>query len=363
MSSPGLHWLPHVERRGLGNLVLSINHIALIVADVGRSLTFYTEVLGLQQIQRPDFDRHGAWLTAGNVEIHLIKGIPVAPDKDNKHLIVPHIALDVSNEQGAFQKLQEMQIDIEVNVSVPKGMGKAESEGGNRNNTLSQAFIRDPDGHYIEICNCHLLTDFALGSSTGLIVQTTTDENNNARPQILAGGNEQKKQKHLKTNGLFLSMTKIVQMAKQAKARCFQRNNVGFGIDAVLNNNGRNDGDSKSMNTNPTEYDQNKVDEALLSNFLARKNVYGDICQSFDSDEIRTILQEAQNSAPRAILIMLEKIYNGHKRLLFQPPAYYCIDSEAKREQRPSSNNHKAKERRFCPEPIEVNNRCKRRRL
>jgi catechol 2,3-dioxygenase-like lactoylglutathione lyase family enzyme len=335
----------------LGNLVISINHIALIVADVGRSLTFYTEVLGLQQIQRPDFDRHGAWLTAGNLEIHLIKGIPVVPDKENKHLIVPHIALDVSNEHDAFQKLQEMQIDIEVNVSVPKGTGKAESEGGNRNNTLSQAFIRDPDGHYIEICNCHLLTDFALGSSTGLIVQTTTDDNKE-QPKMTDG--DEQERGYLQIASLYHSMTKIVQMAKQAKVRCFRRNNTGFGVD-VWNDDHR---DSESMR----QTRDNQVDESLLSNFLARKKVYGDICQSFSNDEIHSILQEAQNSAPRAILIMLEKIYNGHKRLLFQPPAYYCIDSEAKRRQHPSSHNNKAKERRFCPEPIEVDH-CKRRRL
>ncbi len=39
-------------------------------------LVLSADILGLQQIRRPNFDRHGAWLTMGNVELHLIKGVP-----------------------------------------------------------------------------------------------------------------------------------------------------------------------------------------------------------------------------------------------------------------------------------------------
>jgi catechol 2,3-dioxygenase-like lactoylglutathione lyase family enzyme len=35
----------------------SMNHIALVVADVGRSLQFYADVVGMKQIGRPNFDR------------------------------------------------------------------------------------------------------------------------------------------------------------------------------------------------------------------------------------------------------------------------------------------------------------------
>ena len=34
------------------------NHIAIVVSDVGRSLHFYTNIIGMQQINRPDFDRY-----------------------------------------------------------------------------------------------------------------------------------------------------------------------------------------------------------------------------------------------------------------------------------------------------------------
>lgn len=43
--------------RGVSDLWSVINHIALVVSDVGKSLQFYTDVVGLKQILRPNFDR------------------------------------------------------------------------------------------------------------------------------------------------------------------------------------------------------------------------------------------------------------------------------------------------------------------
>ena len=44
--------------RGVSNLWSSVNHIAIVVADVGRSLAFYTDVVGMKQVIRPNFDRY-----------------------------------------------------------------------------------------------------------------------------------------------------------------------------------------------------------------------------------------------------------------------------------------------------------------
>ena len=35
----------------------SVNHIAIVVSNVGRSLAFYTNVVGMKQVMRPNFDR------------------------------------------------------------------------------------------------------------------------------------------------------------------------------------------------------------------------------------------------------------------------------------------------------------------
>ena len=45
-----LHWSPKIERRGLGWTIQKVNHLGLIVADVGTSAAFYSDVLGLQQV-------------------------------------------------------------------------------------------------------------------------------------------------------------------------------------------------------------------------------------------------------------------------------------------------------------------------
>ena len=45
------------QEKGVSKLWSSVNHIAIIVSDVGRSLQFYTDVVGMKQILRPDFDR------------------------------------------------------------------------------------------------------------------------------------------------------------------------------------------------------------------------------------------------------------------------------------------------------------------
>ena len=42
---------------GVSKLWCSVNHLALVVSDVGRSLSFYSDVVGMKQVMRPDFDR------------------------------------------------------------------------------------------------------------------------------------------------------------------------------------------------------------------------------------------------------------------------------------------------------------------
>ena len=44
--------------RGVSDLWSNVNHIALVVSDVGTSLSFYTDVVGFQQVMRPNFDRY-----------------------------------------------------------------------------------------------------------------------------------------------------------------------------------------------------------------------------------------------------------------------------------------------------------------
>ena len=44
--------------RGVSDLWTNVNHIAIVVSNVGTSLSFYTDVVGMKQVLRPDFDRY-----------------------------------------------------------------------------------------------------------------------------------------------------------------------------------------------------------------------------------------------------------------------------------------------------------------
>ena len=50
-----------------------------------------------------NFFRHGAWLTFGNLDLHLIKGIPAVHQKDELH--VGHITVEVG--AGEMSKIRE----------------------------------------------------------------------------------------------------------------------------------------------------------------------------------------------------------------------------------------------------------------
>lgn len=154
-ANPSLHWSKGREKRGLGEVIYKANHIALIVEDVGRSAAFYSDVLGFQQIRRPNFDRHGAWFTMGNLELHLIKGTPLVHSGDD--LIVGHISIETFGIDKVPGLLRKLNVPFRQNVSVPKG-SDAGGTGTNSSNSskkiVRQYFFRDPDGYYIEVCNC-----------------------------------------------------------------------------------------------------------------------------------------------------------------------------------------------------------------
>ena len=90
-------------------------------------------------------------MTFGNVDLHLIKGRPAVHDDDD--LIVSHIAITVSDMSALKKRLEDMKVPSRKNVSVPN---PSDSDTG----VVEQQFVRDPDGYYIECCNCERLEKY-----------------------------------------------------------------------------------------------------------------------------------------------------------------------------------------------------------
>lgn len=114
----------------------TLNHASLIVSDINASLIFYHDVLGLQQVDRPDLGFPGAWFQLGAQQIHLLelenpdptKGRPIHGGRDR------HVALNVEALAPVKDILDKNGIVYTMSISGRKAL-----------------FCRDPDGNAIEI--------------------------------------------------------------------------------------------------------------------------------------------------------------------------------------------------------------------
>ncbi len=115
--------------------ILNIHHSSVIVADVNASLKFYCGVLGLTQLERPNFPYGGAWLDLGLQQMHLLElpnpdpttGRPDHGGKDR------HIAFHVVNLDLVKQSLDKGSVNYTLSASGRRAL-----------------FCRDIDGNALE---------------------------------------------------------------------------------------------------------------------------------------------------------------------------------------------------------------------
>ena len=118
-------------------LAKSVNHISFAVRDLERSRGFYEGVLGLRQIDRPDFGIPGVWYRAGNAEVHLIaipEGVQVGAPPEGLTPLANHQAFAIEDYAKALDELHSRGIEV-LETSPENG----------------QLFLRDPDGNVIEL--------------------------------------------------------------------------------------------------------------------------------------------------------------------------------------------------------------------
>jgi glyoxylase I family protein len=117
-------------------IIAGLHHVSLIVADTGRALGFYRDLLGLPlDPLRPDLGYPGAWLQLGAQQIHLLELPNPDPtvDRPAHGGRDRHIALTVSD------------LDVLVERLSAAGIPFTQSRSGRR-----ALFCRDPDANALE---------------------------------------------------------------------------------------------------------------------------------------------------------------------------------------------------------------------
>jgi glyoxylase I family protein len=121
-------------------LALKAHHMSFPVRDVARSRAFYAGVLGLEEKPRPPALQSmfpGAWYQAGACEVHLIQ-YPADMDVG-----APPPTLNPMARHAAFAIA-----DYEATLAHLKAHGLTVFE---TNTEVGQMWVRDPDGHIIEL--------------------------------------------------------------------------------------------------------------------------------------------------------------------------------------------------------------------
>lgn len=114
-----------------------MNHVSFPVHDLERSVRFYRDVLGLAPLPRPNLPFPGEWLGANGIQVHLIvppEGAPLGAPPPSLNPLAGHVAFSID--------------DYDAVVAALHGAGIETLEAGPE---VGQLWVRDPDGHLIEL--------------------------------------------------------------------------------------------------------------------------------------------------------------------------------------------------------------------
>ncbi len=115
-----------------------LDHFNIRTRNLGETVRFYEDVLGLKKGARPNFAFPGAWMySEGKPVVHLVDISATSEPQKPDSGVVHHVAFVSRGFDGMAQRLQSKGMAFEAR-QVPGG-------------DLWQIFVRDPNGVRIEL--------------------------------------------------------------------------------------------------------------------------------------------------------------------------------------------------------------------
>jgi catechol 2,3-dioxygenase-like lactoylglutathione lyase family enzyme len=121
--------------------VTGLFHVAIKTNDLDATVKFYTDVLGMKLVHRPDFGFPGAWIAAGDDVpiIHIYAGGPALVDGKTPYGTgsLDHVSLTIKGWDECLDRVKRLGYDWRASI-VP-------------GTTLWQIFVHDPSGVMMEL--------------------------------------------------------------------------------------------------------------------------------------------------------------------------------------------------------------------
>lgn len=119
----------------------SLNHIAIHIHDLKKSVAFYQNIVQLDTIPNPFNDgRHVFFKTGEHSQLHIVAGA----EKNVVHYKYDHLCFTVNSLEDFIKHLNKENIIYEDYPGIKKAINL-------RPDGVKQIYFQDPDGYWIEI--------------------------------------------------------------------------------------------------------------------------------------------------------------------------------------------------------------------